>query len=96
MIRKLPNLSAVMPAVSASRPWKVELRFDRREHVDFPDGRAMRTKETFLCSLVGRYRSASQANAAALRSAKRRGGYMKNHDGVVSPNLPIRRLAGKS
>jgi hypothetical protein len=87
--RKLPNLSIVLPAASKAKPWKVERRSQRREHVTF-GRRVMQSRESFLVTHVGRYRHRWQADNAAVRSAQVHGGFAKSADGGLWPLRPFK------
>ena len=89
MSRKLPNLSLVLPTASKAKPWKVERRSNRREHVTI-GARVLQSRETFTVSHVGRYRHRWQADNAALRSAQRHGGFAQSADGGLWPRRPFK------
>lgn len=88
MIRKLPNLSIVLPADSEAKPWKVELRKSRMEHLDYGPG-MLKSRETFTVHLVGRYASIGRANRAAMNSAQRNGGFARIGMGSIFPTMPF-------
>lgn len=89
MNRKLPNLSCVLRTSSKDKPWKVERRMGRVEHVQFTS-RLMSSRESFYVVNVGRFKHQWQADNAAMRSAQRHGGFAKDANGELWPNRPIR------
>lgn len=92
MSRKLPNLSLVLPTASKAKPWKVERRSHRREHVAFAQ-RVLQSRETFIFTVVGRYRHRWQADNAAVRSACRHGGFAQSADGGLWPSKPFKEVS---
>lgn len=89
MNRKLPNLSCVLRTSSKAKPWKVERRMGRVEHV-FVSSRLLSSRESFYAVEVGRFKHQWQAENAAMKSAQRHGGFAKDANGGLWPNRPIR------
>lgn len=89
MNRKLPNLSCVFRSSSKTKPWKVERRMGRVEHVGV-SSRLLSSRESFYVVTVGRFKHLWQAENAAMRSAQRHGGFAKDAHGNLWPHRPYR------
>lgn len=88
MTKHLPNLSVVLPTSSKLLPWKVERHIKRTEQISTAK-KVLRASVSFCVVHVGRYRLLWQAESAAMRSAKRHGGFAKYANGVTWPQFPI-------
>lgn len=91
MIRKLPDVSRVLPTSSKAKPWKVERLIGRINHIQFTP-RLMSSRESFCVVHVGRFKHQWQADNAAMRSAQRHGGFAKDAKGGTWPTIPFRAI----
>ena len=92
MIRNISNITAVRYSNNpeSRRPFVVERHENVQEHLS-GGPRVLRTKTTFTMVHVGRYETEAAAYAAADRSARRRGGYVRNLKGHLSPSFPYKK-----
>lgn len=89
MIRNIANITVIRNSQNPAsiRPFVVERQENVKEHLS-GGPRLLSTRTSFTVVHVGRYETEAAAFAAADRSARRNGGYVRNLKGTLYPSFP--------